>query len=317
VIRVQELSKRYGDLLALDRLDFELGRGEILGLLGPNGAGKTTTLRLLTGFMPPDAGRVTLDDRDLRDLGQSLRHRSGYLPEANPHYPELTLRENLEFWGALYGLGGAALGTAIGRVVEGCGLVGMENRPTRELSKGFRQRLGLAQALIHDPEIVFLDEPTAGLDPLNVRELRGMIRDFAGRKTVVLCTHVLSEVEAVCDRVLILDQGRTVLSGKLSELTGQIGEAVAFELGVSFAGSSDAWQGAPGLRSAEPIPSEAGDETSVKVERWRLELDPDPEAPARLVAWLQGRGDRLYEMRRLRRGLEEVFLNVIDGGRRS
>ncbi len=313
VIRVQELSKRYGDLLALDHLDFELGRGELLGLLGPNGAGKTTTLRLLTGFMPPDTGRVTLDGRDLRDLGDSLRQRSGYLPEANPHYSELTPRENLEFWGALYGLGGAALRTAIGRVIEGCGLVGMERRPTRELSKGYRQRLGLAQALIHDPEIVFLDEPTAGLDPLNVRELRAMIRDFAGRKTVVLCTHVLSEVEAVCDRVLILDQGRTVLGGKLSELTDSVGETSAFEFRVNFAENSDAWQGAPGLRSFESMPAESSGEGS----RWRLELDPDAEAPARLAAWLQSRGDRIYEMRRLRQDLEEVFLKVVDGGRRS
>ncbi len=167
--------------------------------------------------------------------------------------------------------------------------------------------------MIHDPEIVFLDEPTAGLDPLNVRELRGMIRDFAGRKTVVLCTHVLSEVEAVCDRVLILDQGRTVLGGKLSELTASVGETAAFEFRVNFAEESDAWQGAPGLLSFESMSAESSGEGSC----WRLELDPDVEAPARLAAWLQSRGDRIYEMRRLRQDLEEVFLKVVDGGRRS
>jgi len=303
VIRVTELSKRYGELLALDRLDFELGRGEILGLLGPNGAGKTTTLRLLTGFMPPDAGQVTIDGTDLRDLGDGLRRRSGYLPESNPHYPELTVRGNLEFWAALYGLSDAGLGEAVERAVASCGLAGMEERPLRELSKGYRQRLGLAQALVHDPEIVFLDEPTAGLDPIHVRELREMIREFAGEKTVVLCTHVLSEVEAVCDRVLILARGRTVLQGTLDELGHRFGEAGAFELRAALP-DPGGWEGAPGLRSATLAEGE-------DPHRWFVELEPDPEAPARLTAWLHERGGSLYELKPRGTGLEEVFLKVV------
>ena len=303
MIRVQELSKRYGEILALDRLDFELARGEILGLLGPNGAGKTTTLRLLTGFMPPDAGRVTIDGRDLRDLGDGLRRRSGYLPESNPHYPELSVRGNLEFWGSLYGLAGAELGEAVKRATASCGLAGMEERPLRELSKGYRQRLGLAQALIHDPEILILDEPTAGLDPLHVRELREMIREFGGKKTVVLCTHVLSEVEAVCDRVLILARGRTVLEGALNELGSRFGEAGAFELRVALP-ADGGWEGAPGLRSATLAEGE-------DPPRWLVELDPDPEAPARLSAWLHESGGSLYELKPRRRGLEELFLKVV------
>jgi len=307
VIRVRALSKRYGAVLALDGLDFALGRGEILGLLGPNGAGKTTTLRLLTGFMPPDGGSVEIDGRDLGDLGPALRRRSGYLPESTPHYPELNAVENLEFWGALYDLRGAALKTAIDRVVEACGLTGVTGRPLRELSKGYRQRLGLAQALLHDPELVFLDEPTAGLDPLHVRELRAMIRSFAGDKTVVLCTHILSEVEAVCDRVLILDRGRCVLAGALAELAHRFGGGGRYELRVRL--PAGGWQGAPGLRGAERL--EAG-----PPERWRVELDPDPEAPAALAAWLHAAGARLYEQRAQAAGLEEVFLGVI-GGRRE
>lgn len=305
MIQVHQLSKAYGDLLALDGLDFELARGEILGLLGPNGAGKTTTLRILTGFMPPDTGKVTLDGRDLRDLGEGLRRRSGYLPESNPHYSELTVRENLEFWGTLHGLAGGTLAGAMARVLEGCGLREMADRPAQQLSRGYRQRLGLGQALIHDPEIVFLDEPTGGLDPIHVRELRRMIRGFAGDKTVVLCTHVLSEVEAVCDRVLILDRGRTVLSGTLAELGSRYGGAGAYELRVAFPGAAD-WEGAPGLQSAELLgrPEEG---------RWSLVLNDDPEAPARLAGWLQERGVRLYELRPLRAGLEELFLRVVGG----
>jgi ABC-2 type transport system ATP-binding protein len=305
VIRVRELSKRYGALLALDGLDFELGRGEILGLLGPNGAGKTTTLRLLTGFMPPDGGRVEIDGRDLVDLGPALRRRSGYLPESTPHYPELNALENLEFWGALYGLRGPALAAAIARVLAGCGLAEVARRPLRELSKGYRQRLGLAQALLHDPDLVFLDEPTAGLDPLHVRELRAMIRSFAGDKTVVLCTHILSEVEAVCDHVLILDRGRCVLQGALADLGHRFGSGGRYELRVQLP-AGEAWAGAPGLRSAQRL--EAG-----PPERWRVELDPEPEAPAALAAWLHAAGGRLYEQREQAADLEEVFLQVIGG----
>jgi len=304
VIRVRELSKRYGDLLALAGLDFELASGEILGLLGPNGAGKTTTLRLLTGFMPPDGGRVEIDGHDLAQLGPDLRRRSGYLPEATPHYPDLSPEENLEFWGGLYGLAGPARRAAIAKVIEGCGLGAVARRPARELSKGYRQRLGLAQALLHDPELVFLDEPTAGLDPLHVRELRAMIRSFAGNKTVVLCTHILSEVEAVCDRVLILDRGRSALAGSLAELGQRFAGRGRFEARVAL--PPGGWAGAPGLHAAERL-------AAGTPERWRLELDPDAEAPAALAAWLHGRGGRIYELRARAAGLEEVFLEVLSG----
>ena len=306
MIRVRELSKRYGDLLALDRLDFSLDRGQILGLLGPNGAGKTTTLRLLTGFMPPDRGSVEIDGRDLRALGPDLRRRTGYLPEAAPHYPELSPEEHLEFWGALYGLRGAGLRAAMARVMDGCGLGPVAGRPLRELSKGYRQRLGLAQALLHDPDLVFLDEPTAGLDPVHVHALRAMIRDFAGDKTVLLSTHILSEVEAVCDRVLILDRGRAVLEGALSDLGRRFATGGRYVVSLRFAGEGG-WAGAPGLRASRQL--DAG-----PPERWDVTLDGDDgEAAATLAAWLQARGDRLYELRPAAGGLEDVFLRVVRG----
>jgi len=305
VIQVHELGKRYGETVALQGLGFGIRRGEILGLLGPNGAGKTTTLRILTGFMAPDTGRVEFEGRPLAALGRDLRRRTGYLPEANPLTADLTVRGHLDFTGSLYGLAGARLREAREGVVERCGLRGLEGRPARALSKGQRQRLGLAQALLHGPELLFLDEPTAGLDPLLVAELRALIRGFGGERTVVLSTHVLTEVEAVCDRVLILDRGRAVAEGSLEELGRSLGGAPRLELRAVFADGPPDWTAAPGVREAAPL-GDAGD-------RWLLAVDGDPEAPAVLAAWIQERGGRLYELRPGRAGLEEIFLSVIHG----
>ncbi|MCP4546481.1 MAG: ABC transporter ATP-binding protein [bacterium] len=310
MIKVSNLHKSYGATLALDNLDFEIGHGQILGLLGPNGAGKTTILRILTGFMPPDGGTVELSGRDLFAHGRELRRRTGYLPEHNPNYPDLSVRHNLEFQGGLYGLHGQVLRTACARVVAECGLTGMEQRAVRELSKGFRQRLGLAQALLHDPDIIFLDEPTSGLDPVNVKDLRELIRSFSGRKTVVLCTHVLSEVESTCDRVMILNRGRCVLEGDLAELSRrhQQGSAL-YGVRVSLPdGSEPAWSELTSVRSARRI-----DESPVC---WQITMDDNPESPAQLAAWIQEQGGSLYELREQRTGLEDVFLEVIRGEER-
>ncbi len=307
MIRVQELCKRYGETVALDRLDFGIERGEILGLLGLNGAGKTSTLRILTGFMPPDSGRVELDGRDIFDLGTELRRRSGYLPEANPLYPEMTVASSLDFWGRLYGLAGTALAGARERVQASCGLVGCEDSPIRELSKGYRQRVGLAQALLHDPDILFLDEPTAGLDPLHVRELREMIRGFAGRKTVVVSTHALAEVEATCDRVLILDRGRARLEGSLAELGRSMAGTGDYELRVDFGDDVAVdWSQSGLVREAREL-------TGKDPGRWRLTLGEEPEAPAALADWIVAQGGRLYELRAARAGLEEIFTRVVRG----
>ncbi|MBN2172155.1 MAG: ABC transporter ATP-binding protein [Candidatus Krumholzibacteriota bacterium] len=305
MIQVHELHKRYGETVALRGLSFGIGRGEILGLLGPNGAGKTTTLRILTGFMTPDAGRVEFEGRPLAELGRDLRRRTGYLPEANPLTPDLTVRGHLDFTGSLYGLAGARLREARERVVERCGLAGLDRRPARALSKGQRQRLGLAQALLHEPELLFLDEPTAGLDPLLVSDLRDLIRGFGGERTVVLSTHVLSEVEAVCNRVLILDRGRAVAEGSLEELGRSLDGGRRLELRARFPDGPPDWAQAPGVREATPR-GEAGD-------RWLLSVDDDPEAPAVLAAWVQERGGRLYELQPGRAGLEEIFLRVVRG----
>ena len=308
MIRVSELSKRYGETQALSGLSFTLERGEILGLLGPNGAGKTTTLRILTGFMPPDSGSVELGGQDLAEIGPELRRRTGYLPETNPLHTGLSVGESLDFYAGLYGLGGAGLMNAKDRVMESCGLAGKAEQPIHTLSKGYRQRLGLAQALLHDPDIIFLDEPTAGLDPVNVSELRGLIRGFGGSKTVILSTHILSEVEAVCDRVLILDRGRQVLAGSIAEIERRGG--ARYTLRAEFPGGQPDWSMAPGVERAELIEDGAP-------ATWRLTLGDLDGASATLAAWLHESGGRLHELRAQRTGLEEVFLEVVMGKARA
>jgi ABC-2 type transport system ATP-binding protein len=305
MINVHGISKNYGATAALSELSFELGQGEILGLLGPNGAGKTTILRILTGFMPPDSGRVELAGENIHDRGRSLRARTGYLPERNPLYTELSVGASLDLFGGLYGLQGKELQSARGRVLESCGLSGMERRLVGNLSKGYRQRLGLAQALIHDPDIIFLDEPTSGLDPANVKELRDLILSFAGQKTVILSTHVLSEVEATCDRVLILDQGRVVLSGSLSELgEGGREQSTIFEIRVSHPTGQIDWQNAPGVENIKGLPADNS---------WLITLPDREQAPAALAAWLVVQGVSLHEMHPRKGGLEELFIRVTGG----
>jgi ABC-2 type transport system ATP-binding protein len=311
VIRVSQLRKRYGATIALDGLDFEVAEGEILGLLGPNGAGKTTTLRILTGLMPPDSGRAELGGQDLFLLGAALRRRTGYLPESNPLYLELSPREALDFFARLYGFSGQAREQAVAQALEACALTEVAHRPARELSRGYRQRLGLAQALVHDPELLFLDEPTAGLDPLNVRELRELIRGFGrrggGRRTVVLSTHVLSEVEAVCDRAVILDRGRCAAQGPLAELSARWGGGERYALRVELPGGGELpWSRAPMVREARRL--DEGGEGS-----WLLVLEPQDKAAAMLSQWIHDQGALLHEMRPVRPALEDVFLRVVKG----
>ncbi len=211
MIRVTELTRRYGDVLALDRVDFSVGRGEVLGFLGPNGAGKTTTMKILTGFLAPTAGEARIDGRAVDGRDGEFRHLLGYLPENAPAYPEMRVVDYLRFVARLRGLRRA--GDAVRRTLERVGLEPMARREIRALSKGYRQRVGLAQALVHDPPILILDEPTSGLDPNQVVGIRALIRALGQDKTLIFSSHVMQEVQAVATRVLILDRGRIVADG--------------------------------------------------------------------------------------------------------
>ena len=220
-IEVVGLAKRYGDFDAVRGLDFEIHAGEVVGFLGPNGAGKTTTMRMLTGFIPATDGHARLAGHDIFTDATLARAAVGYLPETPPLYPEMTPGSYVDFVARLKGVARRDRKTAVEKALDRCGLLDVRNREIRQLSKGYRQRVGLAQAIVHEPKVLVLDEPTVGLDPIQIREIRALIQDLSatGGQTILLSTHILAEVEAICQRVILLDRGRKVLDQPLQELT--------------------------------------------------------------------------------------------------
>lgn len=222
MIEVSQLTKRYGPTLALDHVTFSIQPGEVVGLLGPNGAGKTTMLKMLTGYLPPTDGAARVAHADILGDTLELRRRVGYLPETNPLYDELAVYESLQWTARLRRLEPISARKAIRHVVEVCGLSSVIGRDIGELSKGYRQRVGLAQAILHDPEILILDEPTSGLDPNQQLEVRQLIQRLRQKKTVLLSTHILSEAQSACDRVLIIHQGKIVADGSPELLSQQM-----------------------------------------------------------------------------------------------
>ena len=222
MIIAENLTKFYGLKLAVQNVSFRIEKGEVVGFLGPNGAGKTTILRILTGFLQPTSGKILVDGLDGQTHSLEVRKRIGFLPETVPLYDELTVRRFLVFSGTIKGLGGKALNGEIDRVISACGLAEHRERRIRHLSKGLKQRVGIAQALINNPPIVILDEPTTGLDPAQIVEVRKLIKDLAGQRTVLLSTHILPEVSQVCERVIIVSQGRVVAEDTPTNLTGQL-----------------------------------------------------------------------------------------------
>src|ERR1700756_3420314 len=218
MIRVQEITKKYARNLAVDHISFEVQKGEIVGFLGPNGAGKTTTMRMLTCFLPPTSGTATVAGFDVLDQPLEVKKRIGYLPEMPPLYPEMGTAEYLSFVGKLKGLSGAELSKRIDYVCERCAIADVKKKLLGRLSKGYRQRVGLAQAIIHNPDVLILDEPTAGLDPKQINETRDLFRSLAGDHTIVLSTHILPEVEQTCEQVIIIDQGKLVATDSVRNL---------------------------------------------------------------------------------------------------
>ncbi|MGH8688551.1 MAG: ABC transporter ATP-binding protein [Burkholderiales bacterium] len=218
MIRIENLAKTFGAKRAVDGVSFAVERGEVLGFLGPNGAGKSTTMRMITGFLPPTSGRVSVGGHDVAESPLEAKRLIGYLPEAAPSYPEMTVEGFLDFAAQMRGLAGAARRKAIARVVELCFLESVFAQSIDTLSKGYRHRTCLAQALIHDPEVLILDEPTDGLDPNQKYEMRNLIRELGKTKAIIFSTHILEEVDAACTRAMIIDRGRIVASGTPDEL---------------------------------------------------------------------------------------------------
>jgi len=219
MLEVRNLTKRYGDIVAVRDVSFSAAQGQILGFLGPNGAGKTTTMRILTGFLPATSGTAKVAGFDVFTESAEVRRRIGYLPENPPLYAEMTTEAYLRFVARIKGMTRDTIEDGIDRVVKLCGLEAVRTRLLKHMSKGFRQRAGLAQALIHDPPVLVLDEPTIGLDPRQIIEIRSLVRELAGQRTVILSTHILPEVSQICEKVVIINDGQVVLEDEMKNLT--------------------------------------------------------------------------------------------------
>ena len=235
MIKVEGLSKRYARNLAVDNISFEVAKGEIVGFLGPNGAGKTTTMRILTCFLPPSSGTASVAGFDTFDQPMEVKRRIGYLPETPPLYPEMAVREYLEFVAKIKQLPANDIRRRVDEVMDRCAVADMRGRLIGKLSKGYRQRVGLAQAIIHNPEVLILDEPTSGLDPKQISETRELISSLAGDHTIILSTHILSEIEHSCSKVIIISRGKVVATDTVKNLNNRMkgAEAVIVEVGAS------------------------------------------------------------------------------------
>ncbi len=257
MIEVRDLTKRYGAVEALRGVSFSVDRGKVIGLLGPNGAGKSTAMRIITGYLAPTSGSATVDGQEVIEDPVACQRKIGYLPEGNPLYLELRLDEALKFSASMHGLRGDARKSAIGDAVEAAGLTGMERRTIGTFSKGFRQRVGLAQALLHRPPILILDEPTSGLDPNQVEGMRALIRSLGEERTVVLSTHILPEVEAVCDGALIINDGELVAEGTVDEIKTQAAGGVTVHATVraNVEAARSAFASLPAVAGLDVYPS--------------------------------------------------------------
>ncbi len=237
LLEVQKVSKLYTNRRGVDGIDFSMSRGEVVGFLGPNGAGKTTTMRMITGYLNPTQGRILVDGMSMADHPKQVRRKIGYLPETPPLYPDMRVRDYLKFVADLRDIPARSQKKRIGEVVEMLGLSGREGQVIRGLSKGYRQRLGLAQAILHEPDLLVLDEPTSGLDPKQIIEIRKLIRELGDKHTVLLSTHILPEVNSICNRVIIINQGKIVSDGRPDEIAGSLSER--FEVKLEVRGSRD------------------------------------------------------------------------------
>ena len=306
MIEVQHLTKRYGRVTAVDDVSFKVEPGEILGFLGPNGAGKTTTMRILTGYMPATEGRATVAGYDVFTHPIEAKRRTGYLPETPPVYPDMTVREYLDFVARIKGVPGAGRKARIDTVMERTHVADMANRHCGKLSKGYRQRVGLAQAIIHNPEVLILDEPTAGLDPKQIIETRDLIRSLAGDHTIVLSTHILPEVSQTCQRVVIINKGRVVAVDSPDNLTARLRGTETLYVQVDAAGADIAsvLTGVAGVTRVTAADMRTGSGAfEIESERGR---DIRRDVAREVVT----RGWGLLELRPMRLSLEEVFLQV-------
>jgi ABC-2 type transport system ATP-binding protein len=306
MIEVENLTKRYGPTLAVSDVSFQVQKGEILGFLGPNGAGKTTTMRIITGFLSPSAGRVRVAGFDVSEAPLAAKKCVGYLPENPPVYTDMTVNEYLAFVGRIKGVPRGELKNRIGEVSEKCAITDVQQRQIGRLSKGYRQRVGLAQALIHNPDVLILDEPTAGLDPKQIIETRELIKGLAGQHTVILSTHILPEVSKTCQRVVVINKGAVVAVGAPDELTARLqgyGSVLVTAEGPAPEMMSKL-QMVPGVNLVEPIDA-AGARVTLEVH-----TEKNQEVRAELARAVVESGWGLFELKTSGMSLEDIFLKL-------
>lgn len=306
MIEIENVSKRYGSVRALSDVSLRVEKGSVLGLLGQNGAGKTTLINILTGYLAPSSGRVLIDGHDpLLEPAEAKRHL-GYLPEQPPLYDEMTVREYLRFVAALRGVAPRAVAAHVDEVMELTGLTSMRSRLLGHLSKGYRQRAGMAQALCADPDVLVLDEPTVGLDPKQITEIRALIRTLGSGRTIVFSSHILSEVQQLCDHVVILDHGQVCLDSPLAKLRSPEDVTLLLTVGAAESAVVGRLKALEGVRRVTVQPTAQPDQTTALV---LFHRQTEPER--RLFALLSGLSIPILHLSRVGDSLEQVFLNVI------
>ena len=309
MIEVEHLHKVYGSTVALNDISFKVEPGEILGFLGPNGAGKTTTMRILTGYLPATSGTARVAEYDVHTDSMAVRQRIGYLPEQPPLYLDMTVEAFLHFVARIKGVSAGDRPERVDHAIERCGLSEKRSVLIRKLSKGYRQRVGIAQAIVHDPPVIVLDEPTSGLDPRQNNEVRQLIRSLAGDHTIILSTHILPEVDATCNRVAIINKGQLVAAGELNTLMHKLTGSLSYEVEVrgELAHIQQVFTQMPSVSAAELMSSQ-----NQRDSRYRFQITPNADADPgeAIAATLVHAGFGLCELRRHQASLEDVFLNL-------
>ncbi len=305
MIETEQLTKKYGDLVAIQNLSFKVEEGRIWGLLGPNAAGKTTTMRILTGYLPATSGRASVAGYDVFEQAEAVKQSIGYLPETVPLYPEMTVESYLGFVAEIKKVPAARKKAAVDRAVQIAGLQSVRKRLIRNISRGYKQRTGIAQALIHNPRVVILDEPTIGLDPAQIKEIRDLIKSLKGEHTVMLSTHILAEVKEVCDGVVIINEGKLMASGSLEELARSFSQNDGVYLKLDRADGEvlNLFRQLPGLKGAALEGAEI-----------RLEWPWGQDLRTQVLKLCLDRKLEIKEMRSLAMNIEELYLRIVSGG---
>ena len=309
MIEVEHLHKVYGSTVALKDISFAVEPGEILGFLGPNGAGKTTTMRILTGYLPATSGTARVADYDVHTDSIAVRQHIGYLPEKPPLYLEMTVESFLHFVARLKGVAAGDRLERVSHAIERCGLEEKQSVLIRKLSKGYRQRVGIAQAIVHDPPVIVLDEPTSGLDPRQNSEVRELIRSLAGDHTIILSTHILPEVDATCNRVAIINRGQLIAAGTLDTLMHELTGSLSYEVEVRGA-PANIQQTLLNLQAVSAVKQVTSQ--GQRDSRYRFQVTPeaDQDPGEAIAASLVQAGFGLYELRRHQASLEDIFLDL-------